>query len=229
MIKKITKIVFLLSLIILNIIIIIIIPSFIQFKIENSNISYDSWIQFLGSIGGALLGGSIAAVGLYISFKENRAQLGVQITNEQIRDYKEFQEKIDIIKGEIEKFRDKIAKENLFKLPKTQDEDFDAYILSREKVEKFSNEFLTINKSFFKEIPIINDGYVYSAFIRISNRMMSIMVIYQEIFDHKKEKDIDENVKRYDLELSFLIGELDDMQNKLISKLQKLYAYKFNI
>lgn len=229
MIKKFTKIIFLLFLIILNIVIVIIIPGFIQFKIENSNISYDSWIQFLGSIGGALLGGSIAAVGLYISFKENRTQLGVQMTNDEIRDYKEFQEKIYIIKGEIEKFRDKIAKEDLCKLSKAQDGNFDMYMLSRERIEQFSNEFLLINKSFFKEIPIINDGYVYSAFITISNRMMSIMVIYQEIFDHKKEKDINENVKKHDLELGFLIGELDDMQNKLISKLQKLYAYKFNI
>jgi hypothetical protein len=67
---------------ILIICLLIIIPTYLQLAEKNSSISFDNWLQFFGSVGGAVLGGSITAIGLYLSLRENRKTFKIQSIND---------------------------------------------------------------------------------------------------------------------------------------------------
>lgn len=60
-------------------------PIMLQISTKEHYISYDTWVQFFGSVGGALLGGTITGLGLYISIGESRKMLKVQIISDEIK------------------------------------------------------------------------------------------------------------------------------------------------
>ncbi|NFG31404.1 hypothetical protein FDB15_09755 [Clostridium botulinum] len=70
--------------------ILVIVPIWLQVKEKTNYITYDTWIQFFGSIGGAMFGGSITAIGLHLSLKENRKVLKLQQINEDIQNLFEY-------------------------------------------------------------------------------------------------------------------------------------------
>ncbi|AIY81399.1 hypothetical protein U728_735 [Clostridium botulinum 202F] len=70
--------------------ILVIVPIWLQVQEKTNYITYDTWIQFFGSIGGAMFGGSITAIGLYLSLKENRKVLKLQQINEDIQSLFEY-------------------------------------------------------------------------------------------------------------------------------------------
>jgi hypothetical protein len=65
-------------------------PYWLQNKEKTNYITYDNWLLFFGSVGSAVLGGTITGVGLYVSFKGNRNILIIQMINEEIQYLREY-------------------------------------------------------------------------------------------------------------------------------------------
>lgn len=190
---------------ILNILIIVIIPISLNFKIKNTAISYDSWLQFYGSIGGALLGGSVTVGGLYFTLRQNSKDLETQRnidSNARIEDKERFEKeyRIKIINDKLNIYKELylvLKKMNLELFKIVENFKNDTYKLASNKIHEDILDYRDMNSQYIFLSSLIDEEQIINKNKDIQNICNELINIEIEIDDIRKKGYIDSG-KRFD-------------------------------